>query len=180
MRTISYLGWIVFFILSLFFDIGLAFYFPQIWTQNIDRIFLIISNEIFILVLALIISLSFVYYKNKTLIRFWLTLAFTFISINLLKIIVLRPRPFIVFNYFPLANPIYVNSFPSLSTGILFSMLPFMEKSYPGFKLFWWIIALLISLGRLYIGVHFISDIMFGAFLGYLIGDLILNHTKDW
>lgn len=57
----------------------------------------------------------------------------------------------------------------SFGLAVFFSLL-FKNKFVTGFMIFW---ALLNSYSRIYLGVHFISDIVAGLFFGTLIGFLV-------
>jgi len=71
-------------------------------------------------------------------------------------------------------------SFPSFHTAIVFCALPIIKKEFTKFWYFWLIFAILVSFSRVYFGVHYFSDILFGAFLGYLIGLLLIKLEEKY
>ena len=98
----------------------------------------------------------------------WLWFISSILISFILKFIVTRPRPFAVY-YYPLIN-IISYSFPSMHAMVAFAALPILDKEFPKFKWFWFLFALLVSFSRIYNGMHYISDVVFGALLGYFIG----------
>ncbi|MBW3003662.1 phosphatase PAP2 family protein [Candidatus Woesearchaeota archaeon] len=178
MRCIECLAWIVVFIISLLLDKTIAYLMPAYRLSFLNRAFIFIGQEFFIFAIAVIITLSFVYYKKKDSIKLWLGLVSTGIITVALKYIISRPRPFMVFDYQPLAESVFKYSFPSLTTASVFAMLPFMLKNYPKLRWLWWLIAAVIGFSRLYVGLHYISDIIFGALLGWFIGSTFLRHSR--
>ncbi|HIH51471.1 MAG TPA: phosphatase PAP2 family protein [Nanoarchaeota archaeon] len=60
-----------------------------------------------------------------------------------------------------------------------FSALPVIDREFPRIKIFWIVFALLIIFSRLYFGVHFLSDVVAGALLGYLSGFLFVRTWEN-
>jgi undecaprenyl-diphosphatase len=56
--------------------------------------------------------------------------------------------------------------------------LPILDRELRRFKWIWIAIACLIALSRLYFGVHYLSDVIFGGIFGYVIGRLVLAITE--
>jgi len=61
-------------------------------------------------------------------------------------------------------------SFPSFQAMLVFSVYPIICKEFNKFKYIWFIFACLIAFSRVYFGVHYMSDILVGAVVGYFIG----------
>ena len=176
MKLIDYTAWIVIFIIALVVDNTLIRFRPSV--KLLDPVFVFLGKEFFILAIAIAITLTFIYFKKRDSIRFWLSLAVTIAVSYVIKILIQRPRPFLTYTIKPLVEPMFTFSFPSMTTAAIFAMLPFMLKNFKKERVVWWIIALVIAFSRLYVGVHFLSDIVFGAFAGYFIGDIFLRHSK--
>lgn len=128
-----------------------------------------------IAVLVMLAIPSIILYKNNKKAVYALLLAFTvsFILAFAIKLIVLRERPVEAFT-FPFTN-IIDYSFPSMHSMVVFSLLPLLISYLPKQKIFWAAFAFLVSFSRLYFGFHFLSDVVFGMLLGYLIGSCILS-----
>lgn len=72
-------------------------------------------------------------------------------------------------------------SFPSGHTAAVFSVIPVLNRGFPKLKWFWVGFACLIGFTRLYLGVHYLSDIIFGGLLGYLVGlSIIYLGAEKW
>jgi len=69
-------------------------------------------------------------------------------------------------------------SFPSGHAAVVFSVLPLLLKKYPKFKYLSIGIALLVVYNRLYLGLHYFSDLIVGAIIGYAIGLFFLKYFK--
>ena len=49
-----------------------------------------------------------------------------------------------------------------------------LDKEFPKMKWIWLTIAVVVALSRLYIGVHYLSDVIAGGILGYFVGLVII------
>lgn len=78
-----------------------------------------------------------------------------------------RPRPFSFEHYTPLIQlAIQTPSFPSQHTTIAFSLVAIF-LDYPMVWPVMLLCAILVGLGRLAVGVHYVSDVVVGAMLGF-------------
>lgn len=106
---------------------------------------------------------------NKMLVNCILTISI----VTILKIVIARARPFIHelsspnFKHFSL--DFSYHSMPSSHACMSFALFLTLSGVYP--KLYTPLLALsiLVSLSRMLLGLHFLSDCLFGAFLGLLI-----------
>ena len=166
-------------IVSYIFDEQVNLFFKNISFTFLNPVLSVISNfGILIAVMLVIPSLIFYKLKRKNL-AYLLLLTFivSFILAFVIKLIVLRSRPMGAFT-FPFIN-ITDYSFPSMHAMVAFSLLPVLIKYLPKQRIFLIIFAFLVGFSRIYFGIHFLSDVVFGAFAGYLIGDCIMKlHEK--
>lgn len=92
-----------------------------------------------------------------------------------------RNRPFVTHEVnLLIAPPLTIPSFPSLHTTLAFAFgcTLFLFNKKIGF---WFLFAaLLIGISRVYVGVHYPSDILFGALLGCLSSYIIKKLTSAW
>ena len=126
-------------------------------------------------------------HKRKYILPLWVTLALAAIVSFLLKIAVKRPRPYqidIVSALFEEASHnIWNFSFPSFQAMLGFCAIPILSKKFPKLTYIWVIFAVLIALSRVYLGVHFISDILVGGLIGYFLGVFVIKYedkTNFW
>jgi len=117
---------------------------------------------------------------KKFLILFSLSFLLTaFLSDIVLKYIFLRPRPFLSdsIRFYPIISNFICPvdfSFPSAHATTAFAsaiILSFFDRKK---SWFYYIIAVLISYSRIYLGCHYFADVFFGAILGFLISKIIL------
>ncbi len=94
-------------------------------------------------------------------------------SSNLLKNMIQRVRPC---NALPdcrlLVNCLGSYSFPSSHAVNNFAAAAYFSYIYPRYNKVFYVTAALVAFSRPYVGVHYPSDVIFGAVLGYLIGHL--------
>ncbi|MEM4710711.1 MAG: phosphatase PAP2 family protein [Candidatus Woesearchaeota archaeon] len=136
---------------------------------------LIGNLELFILI---VLFISFVFYfRKKKIWGLWFSLLASLVLSFLMKIFFNRLRPFEEQNIIPLINT-SLSSFPSGHSMIVFSALPFLIKNFPRQKYYFILIAVLVAFSRYYLFVHYLSDIVAGAFLGYIIG-MFFSEMED-
>lgn len=128
----------------------------------------------FIFILAGIIMLCFSR-TRKTGIIFLSALTVDFIISNLLiKNLVMRVRPYeVIENLAILTAPPHGYSFPSAHTSAAFACITtlyFTEKKLFPYTL---IFAVLMGLSRIYVGVHYPSDVFCGAVVGMITAYLV-------
>ena len=96
-----------------------------------------------------------------------------------LKFIVARPRPLGISMNFLFHLPDY--SFPSAHAAVAFAALPVLDKTYPRLKWLWILSISFVAFSRIYIGVHYLSDVVAGAFIGYFISAFVIKlKGKKW
>jgi membrane-associated phospholipid phosphatase len=147
-------------------------------------------KEIFDLITRLGISLpylaasfaGFIFFrfikKNETLAN---AAAFLFIAIalsglanDLIKVMVGRSRPCLlltegIYRFEPFAHQYYYASFPSGHANTIAALCYGLRLSTGRFKYIWPVIALAVMASRLVLEAHFLSDVIFGAWLGVVV-----------
>ncbi len=169
--------------LSFYFDNEIVKFFSGIRGEILNEIFMGMTFVSSAIVIFFILTSLFLWkdHKRKYILPLWITLFFSVAVSFLLKIIVRRERPYQldIVSTFPFlekaAHIVWDFSFPSFQAMLAFSAIPIISKEFPRLRYFWFAFAGLVAISRVYLGVHFASDVIIGAAIGYLIGYLILK-----
>lgn len=174
-------------LISFYFDSGIIRGISLIQNNLFDSFFLgltFLSSKLMIVSILTILFLSF-RKKRRWVLPLWFTLALSGIISFLLKFAIQRPRPFQlgIVSVLPIlekaSHLIWNFSFPSSHAMIVFSILPLLNKEFSKLKYLWIIFALSIAFSRVYFGLHFLSDVIAGGLIGYVIGTIILKTEED-
>lgn len=109
--------------------------------------------------------------------------AFAALISNLVKHLVGRPRPkFMHSGQFAL-SPVTGSgwdSFPSGHAAASFALAAVFAARFPRVR--WWLFALAgaIAFSRVLRGSHFLTDVVGGAVIGYMVGAVVANPTSQW
>lgn len=117
-----------------------------------------------------LIGLIIFVWKRKYLVRYVISFGIFGGIIWVIKYIIQRPRPFLDLDIISLIPVKAGYSFPSGHAGFAFFSLAFIWKLFPRFRWVWLVGVIIISLSRLYSGVHYLSDIIAGTMLGLFFG----------
>jgi len=91
------------------------------------------------------------------------------LSSRLLKNLIRSPRPFQIFpDVYLLVGKSSSFGFPSTHTSNIFALSTTLALYYPRSAFFLYPLALMVGFSRMYVGVHFPSDVIGGACLGSL------------
>lgn len=102
-------------------------------------------------------------------------IAITTVEVEVLKHLVARPRPFTILPIDPvLVSEKPMVSFPSGHTAASFAGAVVLAFGLPRFRKYFVILAVLIAVSRLYLAVHFFTDVVSGAFIGALTAVVVL------
>lgn len=88
-----------------------------------------------------------------------------------IKFLIARPRPSELIGAVVLTNPGNY-SFPSTHATIAWAMAYLLSREEPRLTFWFYLLAVLISLSRIYLGVHYPLDVVGGAILGVGVGYL--------
>ncbi|MFH1182204.1 MAG: phosphatase PAP2 family protein [Candidatus Woesearchaeota archaeon] len=96
----------------------------------------------------------------------WLSFLSSFILSVVFKEAFARSRPL----EFAFGAGLLVYSFPSAHAAVAFSLIPVLDKEFKKLKPFWITFAVFVAVSRIYLGAHFLSDVVLGGILGYAVG----------
>lgn len=164
---------ILLFIVSCSLDKSVSLLFKNAKFAFLDVILSIITNFGVVAAVILIIPSYILYKKSKSSVcLLWLAFIASSALDFAIKLIVQRPRPAGTIAYHFIGAINY--SFPSMHAIAAFSALPAIIKYLPKQRHFFAVFAFLVALSRVYFNLHFLSDVVFGALAGWLIGSSFL------
>lgn len=168
--SLSILASILIILLVYFLDNYLLKIVPFLRISFLDPIIIFLGGTIGLLTYLTFLGLLLLYEKKPKLIPYLiLTFIFTLALIYLLKYTILRPRPDII--------PLIIkttSSFPSAHAAIASSTFLLIKK-LKHTQILAFIPAVIITFSGFYNGVHYLSDILTGIFLGIIISYLTLK-----
>ena len=103
------------------------------------------------------------------------SLAANFLACNvILKPLVDRTRPYYVLDYTPLIPPVGDPSFPSGHTSASFAAATAIYCINKKWGIAAYLLAAVMGFSRLYLGVHFPTDVLFGAVVGMVAAKIVV------
>lgn len=164
-------------IISFFFDNLFLNFMESIRNPVFSYILNWASHAISLVFVMLIMTSLFMWEEKKRdwIIPTWIAFFTTLIVSSLLKLIVARERPG---EYLVPILGWKTFAFPSSHAAVCFSLVAVFDRVYPMLKWFWVLFALVVAFSRLYLGEHFLSDVIAGGLIGFAIG-LTLVHLKQ-
>lgn len=122
-------------------------------------------------------------HKRRWIVPLWLSLSASFAAASILKFLAARARPYQLgidtLSLLRYSNTIN-SSFPSFHAAAAFSALPVLDKEFPRFKFVWLGFAFLVAFSRVYFAVHYLSDVIAGAFIGYFLGHIAVRLEEKY
>jgi len=94
-----------------------------------------------------------------------------------LKFIIARPRPSEAVGGIILTTPGNY-SFPSTHATLAFAFAYLLSREEPRLKFWFYLLAVLICLSRIYLGAHYPSDVVAGSLLGFAVGMFAVHLDK--
>ena len=144
--------------------------------EEFFRIITLIGETIPFIFITILIIVIFYYYKKPFTQIIYSTITSTIIG-TILKYLTLRPRPYEFLHIQSIISTTY-SSFPSGHARAVFTILPILNNYFPKYKIYLWSIAILVAISRIYLSVHWLSDVVAGAFIGYIIGYFFVEVSK--
>jgi len=127
--------------------------------------------------------------KRRWILPLWMTFLLSTLFSYILKIIIQRPRPFqkglvtvlqITFHFMRNNFNTWNFSFPSLQAVVVFAAMPILSKEFKKFRYIWLIFACLVAFSRVYFGAHYLSDVLAGGVIGYILGYFVVISEEKY
>jgi undecaprenyl-diphosphatase len=178
---------IAFIFVSLYFDNALIKDVSLLRSGILDSFFLAITFVSSEIIIFFILTSLFLWNERKRrwIFPLWMSLGISAIVAFILKISVQRARPFQLglVSLLPSLQEASFStwnfSFPSFQSMLPFCAIPILSEQFPKLKKFWIVFAVLVAFSRVYFGLHFISDVIAGGLIGYLIGVIVVKEEKE-
>jgi len=172
-------------LVSFIYDSEIISFISLLRSFYLDYLFISIAFASQSIIIFFVLTSLFLWqeHKRKWIFPLWLTLTLSIIISYIVKVLIHRPRPFQAGVVSVLGLGVYLMknsfltwnfSFPSFQAMLVFSALPILDKEFPKFKYIWMIFACFVALSRVYFGLHYMSDVITGAMIGYLLGALFV------
>ncbi|MEM4248436.1 MAG: phosphatase PAP2 family protein, partial [Candidatus Nanoarchaeia archaeon] len=116
----------------------------------------------------------FAIFKKRAL-SFLCASAGSLFVVELLKMIVARQRPMVEVLVSAVGS-----SWPSSHAAFAFGIAAVLCKAAPNYRLLWIVIACVVGFSRLWVGAHYLSDVVSGALIGYCIGLLAVRIEEKY
>jgi undecaprenyl-diphosphatase len=92
-----------------------------------------------------------------------------------LKLFIPRPRPFHLMSEARMLTPEGGHSFPSGHSKNVFLAATVLRNKNTALSIFLYALAFTIAYSRIYVGVHWATDVAAGSLIGLAVGQLVLN-----
>jgi undecaprenyl-diphosphatase len=107
-------------------------------------------------------------------------LTISHIPVAIMKRLYPRQRPYLILNETKvLQNPLKDHSFPSGHTTAVFSVVVPFLLAFPHLSFLLLPLAISVALSRIYLGLHYPSDVLAGCLLGTTVGILAFNSIHS-
>jgi undecaprenyl-diphosphatase len=103
----------------------------------------------------------------------------TLLTDAIFKPLIGRNRPYVLYTDIEVIGVRLTNpSFPSTHASNALAGAYALSRVFPGARAIFWTLALLAAFARVYVGVHYPSDVMFGGLVGLAAAVFVVGGTR--
>ena len=136
-----------------------------------------IGSTVFWLIISLVLWFRD---KRREAVLLATTIILGGIFFSFLKVFIERPRPYQIVAGSRVVEMEGGSSFPSGHTKNVFSAAVILGKNRTiRWKVSLYMLALIISFSRIYVGMHYPLDVLVGALAGYIIARIVLSYDRQ-
>lgn len=167
-------------------DLQILYFFNvQLASSDLDPFWIVLTNlhkvEIVRWLIIPILLAGLLYIYRQMAIRLYIALALAIlladgIAYRIIKAVVSRPRPFSnieIATWLRKVGEAQGSSFPSNHAANMFASAVILAWFFPRGRFYFYTFAGLIAVSRIILGVHYPSDVLAGALLGIIVGNVI-------
>jgi len=173
---------------SLYFDSEIVKGVSLIRNNLLNEFFMWITFASSEIVVFFFLTILFLWQRDKRnwILPLWVTLGLSAIVGFLLKFTIQRQRPFqlglvsVLLVLEKASHAVWNFSFPSFQAMLVFCAIPLLSKKFPKLKYYWIVFAVLVGFSRIYFGLHFLSDVIAGGAIGYLLGVVVIKLEEEY
>ena len=126
---------------------------------------------------------AFVKIKNSYVFYVFCSVFMAALTAGILKNLIGRSRPLLfdalgIRLFEPFSSDYAFHSMPSGHAAIGFAGLVMLGMLFPRVKWATWTFAITLGIARIYVGAHWPSDVVFGAFVGMVCADIVKSFLK--
>lgn len=164
-------------IIAFLLDKRIIYFLISIKNSNFDKL-MVYSTYLGNVLMVTVLLVAFIFYikkHRKYLVPFLFTIIVASALTEVIKFLIKVPRPFLGLNL-----PVLITdagySFPSGHAMALTTGYMFLKKENMTLANLWLIFAIILLFGRVYTGIHYISDIIGGIIVGYFVSSFFLRE----
>ncbi len=167
-------------IVSFIFDKQIILFITSLRINILNTIMIAINYITTELALFIVITLILLLAKKyKEIPVAWIALIMPLALTFLLKYFISRPRPFEALQIENLVN-VTNSSFPSGHATASSAGFAILTSYIKKLKYLWLFLAILIAFSRLYLGIHYLSDVIAGSIIGYGISSIVIGYFNKY
>lgn len=151
-----------------------------LWLDALTVFFAKYFGYVLVLLLVLFLFRNYKKYWQMTVWSLFTAFLARFVIVDIIRWIWARPRPFVENNVNLLVDRVNQSAFPSGHAAFFFAIATFVYLYNKKAGILFFFASFLISISRVFVGIHWPSDILAGAVTGILSSFLIILFFRKF